>query len=173
MTTRTKKVLLPSTITKNQAEDAFADFAAADAKQQQITAIMDQQITKIRDKYAEDLNLLTATKTGAFDVMQAYAENNRDDFGKKKSMELTHGTIGFRTGTPALKTAKGFTWKAIAILLNRDFADYVRSVIEPAKDKILADREKPAVISMMEKCGIVVDQAESFFVEPKKELAEA
>jgi phage host-nuclease inhibitor protein Gam len=171
--TRQKKVLLPTTITKAEAEEAFAEFAQADARQQQLTSKMDEAITKIREKYATEITELSDKKEGAFEIMHAYAENNRDDFGKKKSMDLTHGTIGFRTGTPALKAAKGFTWKSITVLLDKNYKDFVRSVTEPAKDKILADRLKPEVKMMMDECGIIVDQAETFFVEPKKELVEA
>jgi phage host-nuclease inhibitor protein Gam len=171
--TRTKKVLLPTKITKQEAEEAFADFAEADAKQQQISSKMDEAITKIREKYAVELTTLAEVKEDSFDIMQTYAENNRDDFGKKKSMDLTHGTIGFRTGTPALKAAKGFTWKSITVLLSKNYKDFVRQVTEPAKDKILADRLTPSTKLMMEECGIIVDQAETFFVEPKKELVEA
>ncbi|PLW90010.1 host-nuclease inhibitor Gam family protein [Mucilaginibacter sp.] len=171
--TRQKKVLLPTTITKAEAEEAFAEFAQADARQQQITSKMDEAITKIREKYAAEITELTDKKEGAFDIMLTYAENNRDDFGKKKSMDLTHGTIGFRTGTPALKTAKGFTWTSVTKLLEKGYPDFIRKVTEPAKDKILADRLKPEVKLMIEECGIIVDQKETFFVEPKKELVEA
>jgi len=171
--TRQKRVLLPNTITKAEAEEAFADYAQSDAKQQQLTSKMDEAITKIRDKYAAEISELSEKKESAFEIMQTYAENNRDDFGKKKSMDLTHGTIGFRTGTPALKAAKGFTWKSITVLLSKGYPDFVRQVTEPAKDKILADRLTPGTRVMMAECGIIVDQAETFFVEPKKELVEA
>ena len=165
--------MLPNSTTKQQAEDAFAVYAEADAKLQQVTAKADEQIIKIREKYAEQVTRLGDIKSGAMDILQSYAENNREEFGKKKSMELTHGIIGFRTGTPALKAAKSFTWKSITTLLAKLYPDYVRHVTEPAKDKILADRLYPATQNMMVECGIIVDQAESFFVEPKKELAEA
>lgn len=171
--TRQKKVLVSNTITKEEAETAFAMYAQADAVQQQVTSKMDEAITKIREKHAANLAELAEIKEKAFEEMLTYAENNRDDFGKKKSMELTHGTIGFRTGTPALKAAKGFTWKSITVLLSKNYKDFVRQVTEPAKDKILADRLTPSTKLMMEECGIMVDQAETFFVEPKKELIEA
>lgn len=171
--TRQKKVLLPNTITKEDAEVAFAMYSQADAVQQQISAKMDVAFTKIREQHAANLTELADIKEKAFNEMLTYAENNRDDFGKKKSMDLTHGTIGFRTGTPALKAAKGFTWKSITVLLSKNYKDFVRMAIEPAKDKILADRLTPSTKAMMDECGIIVDQAETFFVEPKKELAEA
>jgi len=171
--TRTAKVLLPSTITREQAEDSFALFAEADAKQQKIQATMDVAITKIREKYADELARLTDTKEAAFEVIQTYATNNRDVFGNKKSMELTHGVIGFRTGTPKLKTRKGFTWASALNLIKEFLPAYVRVAEEPAKDRLLADREVAEVAALFPKVGIMVDQDETFFIEPKKELIEA
>lgn len=173
MKTRQKKVLLPANITKEQAEDAFAEFAEADAKQQQITAKMDVQITQIREKFADDLTKLADKKTEAFDVLQTYATNSREDFGKRKSLELTHGVIGFRTGTPKLKTLKGYTWASCLTLIKTFLPAYVRTVEEPAKDRLLADREVIDVAALFPKVGIMVDQDETFFVEPKKELVES
>lgn len=170
--TRAKKVII-SGVTKEQAEEAFAEFAQADAKQQRITATMDVAITKIREKYADELTALTEAKDKAFEIIQFYAENNRDEFGKKKSMELTHGIIGFRTGTPKLKTRKGYTWASALNLLKEFLPAYVRTVEEPAKDRLLADREVPETAALFEKVGIMVDQEEAFYIEPKKELVEA
>ncbi|MCZ2223018.1 MAG: host-nuclease inhibitor Gam family protein [Chitinophagales bacterium] len=167
-TTRVKKVLNIS-LTKEDAEAAFAEFAKADAQQQQITAKMDVQITIIRKKYADELNKLQETKDEAFDKLQSYAENNRQEFGKKKSLEFQHGILGFRTGTPKLKTLKGFTWASVLGLLKVHLPTYVRTIEEPAKDRLLADREEPDIVQKFKEVGIYVDQDETFFVEPKKE----
>jgi phage host-nuclease inhibitor protein Gam len=171
--TRKTKTLLPATITREEAENAFAAFAEADARQQKITATMDVQITKIREKYAEDLARLTAEKDINFEIIQIYATNNRDDFGHKKSMDLVHGLIGFRTGTPKLKLRKGFTWPSVVNLLKEFLPGYIRTTEEPAKDRLLADRDVPEVSAQFVKLGILVDQDETFFVEPKKEAAES
>jgi len=48
----------------------------------------------------------------------------------------------------------------------------VRTTEEPAKDRLLADRDVPEIFTQFQKLGITVDQDETFFVEPKKELAE-
>lgn len=79
----------------------------ADAKAQSLTAKMDQEMTKIREKYADQLAELNETKDRTFEVMQTYATENKDTlFAKKKSLESAHGIIGFRTGNPKLKTGK-------------------------------------------------------------------
>jgi phage host-nuclease inhibitor protein Gam len=171
--TRVKKKVLTGTIDKTAAEEAFANYAKADAKAAQITAKMDVEITKIREKYQEELQELQEEKEEQFERMQSYAENNRDDFGNKKSMEFTHGVLGFRTGTPKLKTRKGFTWQSVTNLLKEFLPDYIRVSEEPAKDRLLADRDAPEVAGLFAKVGIMVDQDEAFYVEPKKELAVA
>ena len=91
--------------------------------------------------------------------------------------------IGFRTGTPKLKTLKGFTWASALQLVKRFLPDYIRQTEEIAKDKMLADRDgnvamavsdSPSFVEVpirkaMTECGIQVVQDETFYVEPKKE----
>ena len=167
--TREKKTVY-SGITSEQMEQAFADYAKADARQQKITAEMDIWMSKIREKWQDELTKLAETKDNAFDILQAYALENRDElFSKRKSMETTHGTLGFRTGTPTLKTRKGFTWASVLELLKEFLPNYVRTKEEPAKDKLLADREDEEVAALFPKVGVTVVQEETFFVEPKKE----
>ena len=84
-------------------------------------------------------------------------------------METTHGTLGFRTGTPALKTQKGFTWESVKNLLKEFLPGYVRTKEEADKEKLLADREKEEVAALFPKVGVKVTQDEAFFVELKKE----
>lgn len=170
--TRVKRVLLGG-ITKDEAEEAFGEFANADAKQQKIQATMDVAIVKIRDKYADQLTELADVKNKAVEVVQSFAENNRDLFGKRKSMELTHGVIGFRTSTPTLKTRKGYTWASALNLIKEFLPDYIRTKEEVSKDRLLVDREIPEVAALFSKTGIMVQQDEAFFLEPKKELMEA
>lgn len=169
MVKRTKKVI-HSGITPEQMETAFAEYAAADARLAKINATMDEQFTRIREKYADAVARLTDAKDKNFEIVQAFAVENRDElFAKKKSMEGAHGTFGFRTGTPKLKTLRGFTWASALNLIKAFLPGYVRTSEEPAKDKLLADRELPEVAGNLKKCGIEVVQDETFFIELKKE----
>ncbi len=166
---REKKVVHTG-ITAEQMEASFGEYSKADAQLQKITATIDVAVTNIRKKYADDIANLTAIKEKNFDAMQAYAMENKDDlFSRKKSLDSIHGTIGFRTGTPKLKLLKGFTWGAVTKLLNEFLPAYVRTTEEPAKDKLLADRENEETAALFGKVGITVVQDETFFVEPKKE----
>lgn len=167
--TREKKTVY-SGVTQEEMEQAFAEYAKADARQQKITADMDVAMTKIREKWQDELAKLQEAKDNAFDVMQAYAvENKAELFTRKKSLDTVHGTMGFRTGTPKLKTLKGFTWASVTNLLKEFLPSYVRTVVEPAKDKLLADRDDEEVMALLPRVGISVVQDETFYVEPKKE----
>lgn len=167
--TREKKTVYTG-VSQEEMEQAFAEYAKADARQQKIQADMDVQMTKIREKWQEELSKLQEAKDKAFDVMQAFATENRTElFSKKKSMDTVHGTIGFRLGTPKLKNQKGFTWASVTNLLKEFLPAYVRVKEEPDKDKLLADRESEEVFPLFEKVGVAVVQEETFFVEPKKE----
>lgn len=145
---RTKKTVL-SGISREQAEQAFADFAAADAKCQNLTSKMDIEMTRIREKYADQLAELSDVKERNFEIMQAFAVENKDElFSKKKSIESAHGVFGFRTGTPKLKNLKGFTWAAVTNLCKELLPQYIRTSEELAKDKLLADRENPELAGL-------------------------
>ena len=166
---RVKKTVVTG-VTREQMEDAFGRYASADPEVQSINAAMDKQFVAIREKHADRLAVLEQEKTEAFEVMQVFATENREElFSKRKSMETTHGTLGFRTGQPKLKTKKGFTWAAVLELLKKFGQDYIRTVEEPAKDKLLANREDEDCQQVMKDCGILVAQDETFYVEPKKE----
>ena len=167
--TREKKVVHVG-ISSEEMETAFTEFATCDAKLQKINATIDIEFTRIRDKYSDTIAQLTDRKEKAFDIIQAFATANKEDlFSKKKSMETVHGTLGFRTGTPKLKLLKGFTWGAVTNMLKEFLPAYVRTTEEPAKDKLLADRDNEEVAQYLPKVGISVIQEETFFVEPKKE----
>lgn len=170
--TREKKVVV-SGLTREEFEESFAEFADADARLQQMTAKMDVEITRIREKYQEQINVLNDLKEESFEKMQVWATENKDElFSKKKSLETIHGVVGFRTGTPKLKLLKGFTWGSVTNLVKEFLPGYVRTTEEVAKERILSDRNDTEVAKLFPKVGIFVDQDETFFVEPKKEQTE-
>lgn len=169
MTKRTSKKVV-NNVTVDQYNEALSEYAVADAREQKINAVLDEQFTKLREKYADELARIGEVKNTSFEVVQRYSEENYDVlFAKKKSLETTHGIIGFRTGTPKLKTKKGFTWAAVLELLKVKLPTYVRVKEEPNKELLLVNREQ--ISSTMPEIGLEVVQDETFFIELKKEDA--
>lgn len=184
MATKRQKKTVITGVSREAAEEAFGIYAKADAQIEKINAEIDLQCAKIREKHQHRLGELTSERESAFDTLQSYAmENHEELFTKKKSLDMAHGTIGFRTGTPKLKTLKGFTWASALTLVKKYMPGYVRTSEEIAKDRLLADRDQEAVdfvengvvkkkesmSAAMAECGIMVAQDEAFYVEPKKE----
>ena len=62
--TRQKKVLV-SDVTNEKMEAAMADFARADARIQKINATLDVEMTRLREKYQDELARLNAEKEAA------------------------------------------------------------------------------------------------------------
>lgn len=169
MSKREKKRII-SGVTRESADEAFAIFAKSDAQAMKIAAEIEYQCAKIREKYADKLAELEEQKNLAFDTLQSYALDHKGElFTKKKSLEMVHGTIGFRTGTPKLKTLRGFTWASALQLVREFLPSYIRTTEEISKDKLLTDRDVDGMLEEMGRCGITVVQDETFFVEAKKE----
>ena len=186
MAKREKRTVI-SGVTRETADVAFATYAKASASIDKIQAEVELQCARIREKHQADLTRLEAEKTAALDVLESFANENKAElFSKKKSLDMAHGTIGFRTGTPRLKTLRGFTWESAKTLLKKFMPGYIRTSEEIAKDKLLADRDLKEVdfiegditkktvpmSEAMAECGIQVVQVETFYVEPKKEESE-
>lgn len=167
--TRESKKLITEQISSKEAEQIFADYASAEANLQKIEGTVEMKIVEIREKYQDDIAKFKDAKAVAFERLQYFADKNPELFDKKRSYEMVHGRIGFRIGNPSLKTIKGFTWDAVVNLANEFLPDYVRTKAEINKEALLADRDNTEVASLFTKIGVKVDQADSFYVEPKRE----
>lgn len=173
MATKRQKKTIIAGVSRDKAEEAFAAYAKADAGINKINAEIDLQCAKIRERHQQKLGELMCERENAFDTLQAFATEHQSElFTKKKSLDMAHGTIGFRTGTPKLKTLKGFTWASALNLVKEFLPGFIRTTEEVAKDKLLADRDVEGMGEKMAKCGIFVAQDEAFYVEPKQEDCE-
>lgn len=131
------------------------------------TVLMDQELAFVRGKYEARLAEYGERLEARMAVAKDWCERNPEEFGARKSIEMTHGTVGFRTGTPKLRPLSGWTWEKVKNVAGMILPDYIRTKAEVDKERILADRE--ILAPMLGKIGVRVDQDESFFVEPKRE----
>lgn len=169
MTKRTSKTIIAN-VSEERYNESLASYAKLDAKEQKINAQMDEQMTKIREKYSSELDNIQKEKDEYFQVVQTYCTENQSIlFSKKKSYETIHGLVGFRTGTPKLKLRKGFQWGAVLELLKVKSPSYVRTKEEVDKERLLIDRETSEAQLLMREVGVEVDQDEKFFIDLKKE----
>lgn len=168
--TKTKKVTI-SNVSLEQAQAASELYAQKQAKLASIEAKMNEELNKVKSKFMDQITELQEELEPQVEVLEVFAKEQQPNWGKKKSMELLHSVIGFRTGTPKVDKAKGFTWDAITELLgkNKAFTGFIRSKQEVDKESILACKDEK-MLEMLEKQAFVsIIQEETFYVEAKRE----
>ena len=97
---------------------------------------------------------------------------------EKRTLETPFGRMGIRLGTPAVVLIKRVarSFKEAIELVKKILPAYVRESPEIDKDAILAaDREGSLDVGKLNRCGLMVDQEEQFWIETNasKDLDEA
>lgn len=161
-----KKVI--AAITADRFEEALAQYAHAEARETEIAAMLDAEMARIQAYYTDELGTLGNRKKEALEVVQTYCREQKEIlFNKRRSMGTIYGTLGFRMGMPRLKTVRGTNWDTVLQQLKEKLPAYVRTIEEPAKDMLLADRNKEQVGPLLRDLGLQIVQEETFFIELK------
>lgn len=168
----TKRIKAPAMqeISRHEAETLLFELAQAESRKKELTGEIEQKIQKIRDSYATKIDPLNEAIEAKTKQLQFFAEKNKEDmFSKKKSLDLIHGVIGFRMGTPKLKTRKGFTWAAVLEMCKDKATEWIRTKEEINKELILSSDLTEEQSKRLHEVGIMVDADESFFIKLKDE----
>jgi phage host-nuclease inhibitor protein Gam len=162
--------LKPSLIipkTREEAESIVGSIAEQKISESRTKALMDQRLKEVREDHEAQLAYINDKLTPLLMRIQAWAESNAGDFGKLKSIEMIHGTIGWRVSPPTLKTLSGWTWQRVLdALKSLGHAPFIRTKEEVDKQAVLAQREN-LLDGDLRQFGCKIVQEESFFVEPK------
>ena len=166
---RIKTSAIPAAITRDQAESLVSLVTALTIESNALVADMDSEIAKARSRYETSIGNLTARIEKATGTLRDWSLANPEEFGKKKSIEFTQGTIGFRTGTPKLKTLSGFTFARVLDALRsvKWGAAFILVKEDVAKAELIAAHSSQNITpEELRQIGVRVDQDESFFVDP-------
>jgi phage host-nuclease inhibitor protein Gam len=168
---KSKRVSAPIVaITQEEFNAAMAEYAIADAQRTKIMAKMDMEITKIRERYAPELQTLDNGMQDCYGLLQDYCMANKAVlFARERHMDTAHGKVGLRLGTPKLKTLPKYNWEKVLANLKMVLPKYVRRVEEVDKEGLIADRKEADVAMHLSDIGVYVGQDEAFYVELKKE----
>lgn len=188
--TRIKKKVAEN-VTLENAESAFGALAKADADNQKMLAELDLKITEMRKTYQETIDANNKVIEENTEVLATYLVQHPDALGKRRSMKMAHGTIGYRLGQPTIER-KGKLTVAACVRLTEAIlpSDYIRTKKELDKERLLSDRNKvvtdvliypkgdpifaieknkrPTLESLFAECGLRVKQDETFFIDLDK-----
>jgi phage host-nuclease inhibitor protein Gam len=168
-TKRIKSALSPLLESRDDAEACLNDLANAVNNLRQAQAIRDARVLEINEHYAPAFALLDQSIREYTTALQLWAEANPSDFPKgRKSLVMTSGTIGFRTGTPKLSLlSRAWKWDSVLEALRRSARRFIRTKEEIDKDSIIKEHSVSAITAAdLSTWGLKVTQQESFFVEP-------
>lgn len=152
--------------TQAELQMAVAAVARDMLIEREVKTAMDAELQAVRDRYARELSDLAERIEHRTELIEEYCARHPDLFPKdRRSIELPHATIGYRTGQPAAKTKRGWTWSAVLeAIKDRKWTEFLRVKEEVNKDALVAARDQT---DRLDKIGVVIDQAERFFIEPK------
>ncbi len=158
-----------------EVQEAVRRLAAALRRRTEVAAEKDEKIAAVRETYSGALAGLDKQVKDGRPPIERWALRNLDLFAGKRSLELTHGTIGFRLHPPAVAVED--TAAAIAELEKwpKAFRErFLRTTVElklaDIRDAILAGGPDA---EMLKTLGLAVVQDEQFFIEPKADGPDA
>ena len=165
------KLESPAIKTREEMERLVGEICALTIKHDDLKISMDTHLTEVRERYEKMFAEIQPALDAKMALAQDWAEAHPSEFGKGKSVEMVHGVVGWRTGTPKLKTLSGWTWDRVMEALKsipKFAARYIRRKDEVNKEGLLADREalRPEDLRTI---GVKVVQEEAFFIQPKRE----
>jgi phage host-nuclease inhibitor protein Gam len=170
MATRVKKKTF-SGVTLDEAQVASEKFAVTKNKLEAVEAKMNEKLNKVKSEYQDQITELKEELEEPQEILETFAKEQKASWGKKKSIELLHTIIGFRTGTPKVIKDKKFTWDGVLELISKNslLKGFVRTKEEINKEAIIAEKDENILKLLKDECFVEVDQDETFFVQPKKE----
>lgn len=156
-------------ISREEAETLVAEIATLTNTNRRATTDLDKAILAAKEKHTPAIDARAADIKAKSQLVQGWAEASPEEFAKRKSVVFACGTVGFRTGTPKLKTIVGWTFHSVLDKLKSLAwgAAFVRVVEEVAKDEILsAYASRTMSEAEMAQIGCKVVQDEAFYIEP-------
>jgi phage host-nuclease inhibitor protein Gam len=165
---RIKTVAHPAIITRDDAQTLVGEITALIIQHRQLTAEMDEELSSTRKRYETTIGNLDARIEVMTKEAREWALANSGEFGSKKSIAFTQGVIGFRTGTPKLKTLAGWTFaRVLNELIGRRLKNFIRVKQDVDKEAIIAAHSATDLSnSDLKELGVKVEQDETFYVEP-------
>ena len=159
---------------REELESVFGEYAAAVIETRSLKAELEESIRKTRAGYEAAFACLDETADALYADINAWAAGHPEEFKDRKSLELLHGTIGFRTSPPRVTIPRGADEDALAATLADSGLDcYTRVRRELDKPAILAAVADTDTADQSEEVlaayGIRVKQGERFFADVREE----
>lgn len=128
-----KKLKIEPVQTREEMEEIVRELCELSIQQDLLTAQRDEYIMEVRERYKASLAEIEPRIARLLDRAESWADAHPEEF-RGKSIEMTHGIVGYRTGTPKLVTLARWTWaKVLDALKNGPRNGYWRTGTRSAR----------------------------------------
>lgn len=170
MTTRIKHIK-PTISTRAQAEATLGELNRLTIERNRVQLDMEEKILAVRATHEGPIAAYNKQIAEQVELLEGWASENADEFGKLKSLTMQHGTLGWRQSTK-LKTLAKWTWDRVLEKLKLlKLHEYVRTKEEVNKDVIRDHLMNygELVGTEAKEVGVRLAVEDTFFVEPNLE----
>ncbi len=174
---RKSKTKKQSTILNaDQLEEKLSKYSELQNRIKALETDLNERLRLVREEYEGIFTAANAAATVIFDDIELWAAEHPDSFIKRKSLELLHGTVGYRTGQPRLTLPRGVKEDVVVQEMQEagDVDAWLRTSVELDKSRMIAGWQGDDCATVQEllgRFGIKVVQSERFYIEPKTEEA--
>lgn len=149
--------------TREEADRLLGEIGALTREVERIEADLTDTVALAKESAKEKAAPLADALKSKFAALTAWAEANKSELlqGKRRSLTLTQGMIGWRWGNPAVKVGRGQDEAVVSTFTRLGLSDLLRVETSLDREAIL---KRPEAIEGI--AGISIEQVESFFAKP-------
>lgn len=161
-----KRITTPATISRTEAEHILAEIRTLKLSESKIQADREAAVAEIDRRVNPELSNIKDGVNARVKILQRWALDNKDLFDGKRTLDMQHGQLGWRTNPPSVKTVSKLDDQDQLDLVELHLGtDFLRNHWEIAKDVILSHKDE-LTPDQLTKANLVIAQAETFFVSP-------
>lgn len=163
MAPRLKAAAQPVPQSQEEADRLLGEIGALSREVARIEADLTDQVERAKAAAKQQAAPLAEAIKAKFQALTAWAEANKAELlgGKRRSLQLTHGAIGWRWGSPAVRIKRGCEEAVVTTLERLGLDRFLRVKRELNREAILED---PAAVEGI--AGVAIERAESFWAKP-------
>ena len=155
---------------KKMLDTAVSDLCKFEHANVDLQNEMECRIQTIREKYSSRIDALVEKSAEMRTGIIEFARKHRETLFplNRKSLRLTNGVVGFRSGRPSLQLQDGNSWDDVLEALQEAKAkDYIRIKFEVNRSLLLSRSDDPKVAKLISRVGLKVVCDDQFYVETK------
>lgn len=151
-----------------QADAGLRELGLCQAQIEQLGGRLDQGITRLKERAAKLSAPLQKRAVTLEQELAAFWADHAPEVAPHRSVKLTFGSFGVRSSRAVALLKKWTEQKVIEALAAADGLRRFLRIAKPTLNRLAVLGAPAEELASLEKCGIRVEERESFFAEPDR-----